>query len=87
MAITDSYARIPCSDIQIDRANRQRKVIDTKGIKDSIARRGVMQPIIITRDLLLMAGERRLTASLELGLPDIPCRFFEDLSQIGRAHV
>lgn len=80
MAITDTYARVPCADIVIDRANRQRKIIDTKGLKDSIARRGVMQPIIVTRDLLLMAGERRLTASLELGLPDIPCRFFEDLS-------
>lgn len=80
MSITDSYARISCTTILIDRENRQRKTIDTKGLKDSIARRGVLQPIIITRDLLLMAGERRLTASLELGLPDIPCRFFEDLS-------
>ena len=80
MAITDTYARVPCKDITIDRENRQRKVIDTKGLKDSIAKRGVMQPIIITRDFVLMAGERRLTASLELGLPDIPCRFFEDLS-------
>lgn len=80
MSITDTYARVACATILINRENRQRKTIDTKGLKDSIARRGVLQPIIITRDLLLMAGERRLTASLELGLPDIPCRFFEDLS-------
>lgn len=81
MAISDDYARVRCQDIIINRENRQRKTIDTKGLKDSIAARGVLQPIIVTRDLLLMAGERRLTASLELGLETIPCRFFEDLSQ------
>lgn len=80
MTITDSYARVLCKDIVIDRENRQRKVIETKGLVDSIAKRGVLQPIIVTKELLLMAGERRLTASLELGLPDIPCRFFEDLN-------
>lgn len=69
-----------CQDIVIDRDNRQRKTIDTKGLKDSIASRGVINPIIITRDLTLVAGERRLTSSIELGLETIPCRFFEDLS-------
>lgn len=78
--ITDLYQRVPCKDILIDRESRQRKTIDTKGLKDSIAQRGVLQPIIITREFQLVAGERRLTASLELGLPTIPCRFIEDLS-------
>ncbi len=79
MAITNQYKRVPCKDIVIKREDRQRKIINTAGLKDSIAIRGVLQPIIVHRDLTLVAGERRLTASLELGLPDIPCRFFEEL--------
>jgi len=40
---------------------------------------GVLQPIIVTKGMVLVAGERRLAASRELGLPFIPVRFAEDL--------
>jgi len=80
MAITDDYQRVLCTSIIIKREERQRKDLKiTEEFKDSIKARGVLLPIIITRDLVLVAGERRLTASLELGLESIPCRFFEDL--------
>lgn len=80
MAITDEYQRIPCTQIVVKREERQRKDLKiTEEFKDSIKARGVLLPIIVTRDLVLVAGERRLTASLELGLETIPCRFFEDL--------
>lgn len=80
MAITDSYQRVSCLLIKIDRENRQRRVVKTGDLKDSIAQYGVLQPIIIDQNFNLVAGERRLTASLELGLADIPVRFFESLS-------
>jgi ParB/RepB/Spo0J family partition protein len=80
MKLTNNYKRVPCKNIIIQREERQRKKIKVDGLKESIAVRGVIQPIIITRDLVLVAGERRLTCSLELDLPDIPCRFIEDLS-------
>lgn len=78
--ISDEYSRLPCSAITIKRDERQRTEVNTRGIKDSIARDGVWHPIIVTRDLVLVAGERRLTASLELGLADIPCRYVDQLS-------
>lgn len=88
MAITDAYARVPCSSVIIDRANRQRKDLAiTADFKDSIAKRGVLQPIIVRSDMTLVAGERRLTASIELGLKDIPVRFFETLDPMDAAIV
>lgn len=82
MAMTDLYRRIPCGDIIVNREKRQRTVIDSKEIIDSIAALGVINPILVTQDLVLVAGERRLHASLQLNLKDIPVRFVrEDLSE------
>lgn len=83
MAITNQYKRIPCDQIIIRRDERQRRDLAiTEEFKNSIRTRGVLNPIIVTRDLVLVAGERRLTASIELSLPDIPCRFLDTLDQI-----
>ena len=79
MPISHEYSLLPCKSIFIDREARQRRAINTAGLKDSIALRGVLNPIIIDRELRLVAGERRLTACLELGIPSIPCRYIEDL--------
>lgn len=82
MPISHQYSLLPCTAITIDREARQRRTISTAGLKDSIALRGVLNPIIIDREHRLIAGERRLTASLELGLPHIPCRYIEDLDPL-----
>lgn len=87
--IQDKYLRVPLHLIQIDRTNRQRKEINTDDLKPSIAARGVINPIIVEaleedRGYLLIAGERRYTASLELGLSDIPARLSSDLNSIER---
>lgn len=88
MPITDAYARLPLSAIFVPRDDRQRRDINTKNLLESIRARGVLQPIIVHREPepdgrhKLTVGERRYTASLELGLPDIPVRFVEDLSPI-----
>jgi hypothetical protein len=85
MGISDTYRRVACSDIIIARDERQRRAIDTKGLKESIGKMGVLNPIIVSMEgefIRLVAGERRLTASMELGLTDIPVRFSTDLSAI-----
>jgi ParB/RepB/Spo0J family partition protein len=79
MPISDDYARIPCNSITIARTDRQRTKVDL-GLKESIANHGVLKPIILTRSLELVAGERRLTASVALGLEDIPARFIDEIS-------
>lgn len=80
MPISNDYERLALSEIKIDRQDRQRKEIVTDDLKPSISLYGVLNPIIITRDRVLVAGERRYTASLQLGLPDIPVRFLDTLS-------
>lgn len=79
MPITDQYERIPCSTIIIPE-DRQRKDVDASDLEESVRSRGVLQPIIIRRDLTLVAGERRLRASMAVGLPDIPIRYLDHLS-------
>lgn len=86
MPITDAYARLRLDEIFIDREGRQRRELDTKNLIESIKIRGVINPIIVEREAgpnglhKLTAGERRYKASKELGLPDIPVRFADELS-------
>jgi len=80
--ITDRTVRVPISDIRVKRDERQRREVETKSLESSIARIGLLQPIIITSELELRAGERRLTACKNLGHLDILCRFAEDLSPV-----
>lgn len=86
--IQDRWLRIPLAKIRVNRAARQRRVVrDTEGkflngdgLLESIKARGVLNAIIVKDDFILVAGERRLEASRELGLPDIPVRFLSDCS-------
>lgn len=80
--ITDQYQRVDLADIRVNRETRQRTVIKVDGLLDSIKAHGVLNPIIIDKGFNLIAGERRLEACKALGLPDIPCRFIEDLSPL-----
>ena len=79
MPISDDYANVPLASVVVG-PDRQRTKIDTKGLRESIANHGVLKPIILTRDFVLVAGERRLTASRELGLETIPARFIDEMS-------
>lgn len=81
MKLLNRYQRLPLDAITVDRAKRQRREISTDGLRDSIARRGVLNPIIVTREHVLVAGERRLAASKELALADIPVRFVDELTE------
>ena len=86
MPVTDQFLRLPLGSIIVDRDVRQRKQINTKNLLESIRVRGVINPVIVEplgQDTYrLVAGERRLEASRELGLPDIPARLLADLDQI-----
>lgn len=64
------------------RDTRQRRKIEVEDLKSSITLYGIIQPIIISQDLKLIAGERRLTAAIELGLSEVPVRYLSELSKI-----
>jgi len=82
MPISPEHPRLPIDSIIVLRDSRQRREIETKSLELSIARNGLIQPIVITRDRVLKAGERRLTACRNLGMTVIPVVFFDDLDPI-----
>lgn len=79
------FQSYPVEAIIIEREKRQRK--ELTGIRElawSINALGLINPITITKDGVLIAGERRLTAVKELGWDRINVQFFEDLDPAAR---
>lgn len=80
---------IPISKITIERENRQRRELTgLDELAESIRRNapampetgGLIHPIVVTRDLILVAGERRLTACRDiLQYDSIPANFVDEL--------
>jgi ParB/RepB/Spo0J family partition protein len=89
MLLTDDLLRVELTQIVILRDDRQRRkiydesgaFINSDGLLESVKARGVIQPLIVNRELVLVAGERRLEASRCAGLTSVPVRFVEDLSE------
>ena len=80
-----NFTSFPIPSIFIDREGRQRREIKQKEIDElaaSIAEVGLINPIVITRDGVLVAGERRLTACTQLGWTSISVQFAEDLDEL-----
>lgn len=82
MPITDKVERIRIAEINIDRKGRQRREINVDDLLPSIKLHGVLNPIIVDKDLWLKAGERRLTAATLAGHETILVRYFESLDEI-----
>lgn len=69
------------ASIIVDRAERQRRELNgIDELAESISRIGLINPIVLTPDGLLVAGERRLTAVRQLGWTSIPVQFTDELS-------
>jgi ParB/RepB/Spo0J family partition protein len=66
--------------ITVSRETRQRKKLgDIDELADSIRRLGLIHPVVVTRDLELVAGERRLSACKQLGHTHIACQYTDEL--------
>jgi len=87
MPLLDHSESIEISLINIAREGRQRREVKTDGLRESIALRGLIEPIIVEREGLgyrLVAGERRLKSCIELGHSKIYARFLNSLDPIER---
>jgi ParB family chromosome partitioning protein len=61
----------------------RKKMGSIEELAQSIASLGVLlQPIVITRDNVLRAGERRLRACKSLGWTHIPCHYIDELDEV-----
>lgn len=84
-AAQDSYRRLPVEQILVERDARQRRDLEVQDLKASIRQIGILTPLLVRQDgdeIWLVAGERRLEAARQLGLPDIPVRFLHELSPL-----
>src|SRR5690606_17284691 len=58
---------------------QRRELTGIEELAASIAARGLINPLTIDRNMVLLAGERRLTAIKSLGLPEVAVPVIEDL--------
>lgn len=78
-----SFDFLPVSSIIVNRDERQRRELE--GIEElaaSIRENGLINPIVVTREGVLVAGERRLTAHRLLSFETIAVQYTDDLSQL-----
>jgi len=73
------FHMVPLDDITVRRDKRQRRALeDINVLADSIRRLGLIHPIVVTRELELVAGERRYMACTELGWSHIPIQYVDE---------
>lgn len=70
-----------------DRQRKEFKDEDIQALADSIRRLGLIHPLVVTEENVLIAGERRLLASRSLGWTDIPVQLASDLSDSQRRAI
>lgn len=90
MPLQSQFHFLPLYAIIIDREARQRRQLDVSDLLASIARRGIMNPLIVEpldkwvpggpQQYKLVAGERRYEAARQLDLSEVPCRLTTELT-------
>ena len=79
------FHSIPVRDITIlpDRQRKVRTKDHIPNLAKSISKHGLIHPIIVTRDLILVAGECRLTAVRDhIGWTNITAQYQDELSEL-----
>lgn len=83
-----SFHSFPISSIFYNKAARQRQDLgDVSDLVNSIRAVGLLNPIIITSEGELIAGERRLSAARALGWTHIVVQFREELSDLEKERI
>jgi len=68
------------NSIQVNRDERQRRELaDVNVLADSIRRLGLIHPLVVTREMQLVAGERRLAACKSLGWMQISIQYTDEI--------
>ena len=74
------FHSVPIDQILVNREGRQRRELtEIEELSDSIQRLGLIQPVVVTRGLDLIAGERRLAACKVLGWTHISAQYVDEL--------
>lgn len=77
---------VKIDDIKIK--NRVRRDLgDLDSLKDSLKTYGLLNPITITQDYVLVAGERRLQAAISLGWENINANIIDNADEIRQLEI
>lgn len=77
-----NHSTVPISSIIVNRDDRQRRKLEgIEELAESLHRIGLINALVVTPDLVLVAGERRLTAAKSLGWTSISVQYTTDLSE------
>jgi len=80
MPLSYDFTLVKLAKIKISR-NRQRKKLEKiEELADSINRNELLNPVVVTREYNLVAGERRIAAFKLLKRQEIPIHFLDELS-------
>jgi ParB/RepB/Spo0J family partition protein len=76
------FHSIEINSISVNRGERQRLQLKEEPLEelaDSIEALGLIHPIVVTRELVLVSGERRLEACRRLGWTRISAQYTDEL--------
>lgn len=77
------FRTIPLASITVNRAERQRRTLEkVEELAASIKANGLINPLVVTPEYELVAGERRLSACRLLGWLEVPVQLTTDLDTI-----
>ena len=88
--ITKKLSQIPVTHIPLDQIKTDGKNPNRmndelfQGLVQHIKDNGILNPIVVTEDMLLADGEHRLKAAKELGLETIPARIIPNDERLRR---
>lgn len=71
----------PLDKIQYYDNNPRRNEKAVKAVKKSIKEFGFLNPIIIDKDNVIIAGHTRFLAAQQLGIENVPCIIADDLTE------
>jgi len=75
-----NFAVIPVNSITVPDERQRKDFSDIESLAESIRQRGLIHPIVVQREgLILIAGERRLRAHKHLGFDNITVQFSDEL--------
>ncbi len=80
MPVTYDFHLLPVTKIKVSKDRQRKELIKIDDLASSIARNGLLHPIVVTRKNELVSGERRLTAFKQLKLKEIPVHYLDELN-------
>ncbi len=76
--ISDHYDRLAPGDILVPDARQRSELVVDEELVSSLRHRGVLVPLLVTRNRTLVAGGRRRAAAISAELTSVPVRYVED---------